>query len=82
MRPDTIRARRRLASTMLTMDVCEDVALYHHRQIIPLTRDQWADWLDPAVPAEAVLRHLPSGSLPATCIFPPAPPQAQLQLRD
>src|SRR3546814_17167109 len=50
------------AFTMLTMDAGEDVAPYHHRQIIPLTRDQWADWLDPSVPAQDVLRYLPKGS--------------------
>lgn len=60
------------AFTMLTMDAGEDVAPYHHRQIIPLTREQWADWLDPSVPAQAVLRHLPIGSLPAARVFPPA----------
>src|SRR3546814_4465319 len=63
------------AFTMLTMDAGRDVAPYHHRQIIPLTRDQWADWLDPSVPAQAVLRYLPKGSLPAARAFPPAPEQ-------
>jgi putative SOS response-associated peptidase YedK len=52
------------AFTMLTMDAGPDVAPYHHRQIIPLARHQWADWLDPAVPAADVLRWLPEGSLP------------------
>jgi putative SOS response-associated peptidase YedK len=61
------------AFTLLTLDAGEDVAPYHHRQIIPLARDQWADWLDPAVPAGDVLRHLPKGSLPATRVYPPAP---------
>ena len=32
-------------------------------QIIPLARDQWAAWLDPAVPAADVLRILSPGSL-------------------
>lgn len=64
------------AFTMLTMDAGEDVAPYHHRQIIPLTRDQWTDWLDPAVPANEVLRYLPKGSLPAVRVFPPLPGEA------
>src|SRR3546814_8254160 len=61
------------AFTMLTMDAGEDVAPYHHRQIIPLTRDQWADWLDPSVPAQDVLRYLTKGRLPAARVFPSAP---------
>lgn len=59
------------AFTLLTMDAGDDVAPYHHRQIIPLTRDRWADWLDPAVSASEVLRHLPKGSLTATRVYPP-----------
>jgi putative SOS response-associated peptidase YedK len=61
------------AFTMLTMDAGEDVAPYHHRQIIPLTRDQWVDWLDPTVPADKVLTYLPKGSLPVTRVYPPLP---------
>jgi putative SOS response-associated peptidase YedK len=61
------------AFTMLTMDAGEDIAPYHHRQIIPLARDQWADWLDPNVPAKDVLTYLPKGSLPATRVYPPPP---------
>lgn len=61
------------AFTMLTMEPGEDVAPYHSRQIIPLTRDRWTDWLDPSVPAEEVLRALPKGSLPVTRVFPPMP---------
>jgi putative SOS response-associated peptidase YedK len=63
------------AFTMLTIDAGEDVAPYHHRQIIPLTRDQWVDWLDPTVPAQEVLHVLPQGSLPVTQVFPPLPVQ-------
>jgi putative SOS response-associated peptidase YedK len=59
------------AFTMLTMAPGDDVAPFHSRQIIPLTRDQWVDWLDPTVPAEDVLRVLPKGSLPVTRVFPP-----------
>lgn len=66
------------AFTMLTMEPGEDVAPYHHRQIIPLTRHQWADWLDPEVPAHEVLRALPKGSLPVVRVYPPAAAQAGL----
>ena len=66
------------AFTMLTMDAGEDVAPYHHRQIIPLARDRWADWLDPGVPAQQVLGYLPKGSLPAARVFPPSPVQAAM----
>ena len=59
------------AFTMLTMDAGEDIAPYHHRQIIPLTRDQWADWLDSNVPSKEVLKYLPKGSLPVTRVYPP-----------
>lgn len=64
------------AFTMLTMDAGPDVAPYHPRQIVPLVRDQWADWLDPAVPAGDVLRWLPQGSLPVVQVYglPPAQP--------
>ena len=58
------------AFTMLTMDAGEDVAPYHHRQIIPLARDQWADWLNPEIPASDVLKHLPAGSLIPTQVYP------------
>jgi len=59
------------AFTMLTMDAGEEIAPYHNRQIIPLTRAQWADWLDPNVPAKDVLAVLPNGSLPVTRVYPP-----------
>lgn len=52
------------AFTMLTLDAGPDVAPYHRRQIIPLRREQWADWLDENIPAAEVLRILPAGSLP------------------
>lgn len=66
------------AFTMLTMDAGEDVAPYHHRQIIPLTRDQWADWLEPTVPAKEVLKYLPKGSLPVIRSYPPVSAQEEL----
>lgn len=59
------------AFTMLTMEPGEDVKPYHHRQIIPLPRDRWADWLDPDVPAADVLKVLPKGSLAVRQVFPP-----------
>ena len=65
------------AFTMLTMDAGEEIAPYHHRQIIPLARDQWRDWLNPNVPAGAVLRHLPKGSFSVTRVYPPS--QAAIQ---
>jgi putative SOS response-associated peptidase YedK len=62
------------AFTMLTMEPGDDIAPFHRRQIIPLTRNQWADWLDPSVPAQDVLKVLPKGSLPATRVYPPQEP--------
>lgn len=59
------------AWTMLTADAGDDVAPYHHRQIIPLPRDRWADWLDASVPANEVLGVLPKGTLSARQVFPP-----------
>lgn len=66
------------AFTMLTTDPGEDVKPYHKRQIIPLTRDRWVDWLDPDVPGADVLGVLPKGSLPVQRIYPPEPAQAAL----
>lgn len=66
------------AFTMLTMEPGDDVAPYHHRQIIPLARDQWAQWLDPDVPAADVLRLLRKGSLEVTQIYPALTAQAAL----
>ena len=65
------------AFTMLTMDAGGDIAPYHHRQIIPLARDQWLDWLNPNVPAEDVLHHLPKGSLSVTRVYPPSQAASQ-----
>lgn len=66
------------AFTMLTMEPGEDVAPYHHRQIIPLARDQWIHWLNPAIPAAEILRPLPKGSLAVTQVYPAPPSQAAL----
>jgi putative SOS response-associated peptidase YedK len=65
------------AFTMLTMDAGEDVAPYHHRQIIPLPPDRWADWLDASVPARDVLGYLPKGSLAVTRAYPPPADETQ-----
>lgn len=51
------------AFTMLTMEPGPDIAPYHDRQIVILERDAWADWLDPSVPAQSLIRPLPAGSL-------------------
>ncbi|BBD03413.1 MULTISPECIES: SOS response-associated peptidase [Sphingobium] len=66
------------AFTMLTMDAGPDVATYHHRQIIPLPRDRWANWLDPDVPAEKTLAWMPKGSLPVTQVYRSSPAQPAL----
>jgi putative SOS response-associated peptidase YedK len=68
------------AFTLLTMDAGPDIAPYHHRQIIPLARDRWADWLDPCVPAADVLAWLPGGSLEVTQVFGQPPAQGALAL--
>lgn len=51
------------AFTMLTMPPGPDIAPYHDRQIVVLSRDVWADWLDPAVPATTLIKPLPAGTL-------------------
>jgi putative SOS response-associated peptidase YedK len=50
------------ACTMLTTSPGEDVAPYHDRQVVVLGRDQWAAWLDPAVPAAELLKPSPAGT--------------------
>lgn len=51
------------AFTMLTMEPGPDIAPFHDRQVALLERSQWADWLDPTVPAGDILRMLPAGGL-------------------
>ena len=51
------------AFTMLTMPPGPDIAPYHDRQIVILDRARWADWLDPSVPAQSIIRPLPAGAL-------------------
>jgi putative SOS response-associated peptidase YedK len=65
------------AFSLLTMDASEEIAPYHHRQIIPLARDRWADWLDPAVPAAEILQYLPTGSLSVVRVYPPPAAESQ-----
>lgn len=51
------------AFTMLTMEPGPDIAPYHDRQIVILERNAWAEWLNPSVPAQSLIRPLPPGSL-------------------
>jgi putative SOS response-associated peptidase YedK len=51
------------AYTMLTTEPGEDVRPYHNRQVVVLRPEDFARWLDPAVPARDVLQPLPAGSL-------------------
>jgi putative SOS response-associated peptidase YedK len=51
------------AFTMLTCPPGPDIAPYHGRQVVVLGRDDWARWLDPAVPSAELCRPLPAGSL-------------------
>ena len=51
------------AFTLLTTAPGPDIEPYHNRQIVILSRDDWANWLDPAVPAADLARPLPGGSL-------------------
>ena len=51
------------AFTMLTMEPGPDIAPYHDRQIVILERDAWADWLDPSVPAQSLIRPLAASTL-------------------
>jgi putative SOS response-associated peptidase YedK len=51
------------AFTMLTCPPGPDIAPYHSRQVVVLGRENWARWLDPAVPAASLCVPLPAGSL-------------------
>ena len=51
------------AWTMLTCEPGPDVAPYHNRQVVVLERSDWGRWLDPSVPAHALCRPLPAGTL-------------------
>ncbi len=51
------------SAAMLTMEPGPDIAPYHDRQIVILERKAWADWLDPSVSAESLIKPLPAGTL-------------------
>lgn len=51
------------AFTMLTTEPGPDIAPYHNRQVVVLTSEAWAPWLDPSVPARELLNPLPAGSI-------------------
>jgi putative SOS response-associated peptidase YedK len=51
------------AFTMLTCPPGPDIEPYHGRQVVVLGRDDWARWLDPAIPSGELCRPLPAGSL-------------------
>ncbi|MES2754586.1 MAG: SOS response-associated peptidase family protein [Pseudomonadota bacterium] len=54
------------AWAMLTCEPGPDIAPYHSRQVVVLTPPDYARWLDPAVPAAALCRPSPAGTLVAT----------------
>ena len=56
------------AFAMLTTAPGPDVAPIHDRQIVVLGRRDWARWLDTGVPATAVLRPAPAGTLRAEVV--------------
>lgn len=51
------------AFTMLTTEPGPDVAPFHDRQVVVLSPADAMRWLDPQVPAAAMLHALPAGSL-------------------
>lgn len=51
------------AYSLLTVEPGPDVAPYHSRQIVVLSRRDWRAWLDPNVSAVEVLRPSPAGML-------------------
>ena len=51
------------AFTMLTCPPGPDTAPYHNRQMVVLTREHWAAWLDGGTPASRLCQPLPAGSL-------------------
>ena len=51
------------AFTLLTGLPGEDVKPYHHRQIVLIPPNRWADWLDPSVPSRDLLVSTPPGFL-------------------
>src|SRR3546814_16422854 len=65
------------AFTLLTMDSGPDIAAYHHRQIIPMARDQWAAWLDTRVQAADALKWQPEGSPQVAQVYGKQPTQEE-----
>ena len=52
------------AWTMLTCPPGPDIAPYHSRQIVVLPQPaDWAAWLNPSVPSDALCKPLPAGTL-------------------
>jgi putative SOS response-associated peptidase YedK len=51
------------AFTLLTCEPGPDIAPYHRRQVVLLDRRDWAGWLSGRVPAPALMRPLPAGTL-------------------
>ena len=51
------------AFTLLTTAPGPDIEPYHNRQIVILSRDDWARWLDPSVPAADLAKPLPADTL-------------------
>jgi putative SOS response-associated peptidase YedK len=51
------------AFTLLTAEPGEDVKPFHHRQIVLIPPQRWADWLDPSVPSKDLLVSTPPGFL-------------------
>jgi len=51
------------AFTLLTGLPGDDVKPYHHRQIVLIPPQRWADWLDPKVPSRELLAPAPRGFL-------------------
>jgi putative SOS response-associated peptidase YedK len=51
------------AFTMLTCPPGEDVAPYHDRQVVVMSPADCLRWLDPGVPADALVRPVPGGTL-------------------
>lgn len=51
------------ACTMLTCEPGPDIAPYHNRQVVVLERKDWGAWLNPAVPAQELLKPSPEGTL-------------------
>ena len=49
--------------TLLTTAPGPDVAPYHDRQVVVLSRDHWAAWLDPDVDPASLLQAGPAGTL-------------------